>query len=527
MDWQTHGNNIFLMKKLIIHIIILTFCFAMHSYAQMSPQSKTITAKYFPDPDIQIYTPAFQKKKGFTNYEEMMRFLNGLMVQHGNLMTLNYIGTSQKGKEIPQVTLSKRNGNEKLRVWIQGGLHGNEPASTEGVLYLLYELLTNAEYTHLLNKLDITLVPMANIDGYEKQDRYAHNGLDLNRDQTKLHAQESIYLKQAFNHFNPHIGLDIHEYKPYRKSFTQLSTFGVTNGYDVMFLYSGNLNVPEELREFTHQTFVQPARNVLDTFGLTHHDYFSDAKVNGQLQFNQGSISARSSATSYALANCISTLVEVRGVDLGRTSYKRRVHSVLLVCASYLQSAYNNSEEVTQVLQQSEKSASQAVVKMKSKVSEQAVTLIDIATENKIDINVNVRNAWYSTATSSRTRPTAYIILANETHVIKKLAVLGLAIDTLRHETQAIAEAYTITEYKQDNMVYEGSKRQTVETLVEEKNLTLPAGTFVIYLNQPRANLAIEVLEPEAPNSFVTFDVLHTRQGAELPIYRYLKNQAL
>ena len=35
---------------------------------------------------------------------------------------------------------------------------------------------------------------MANIDGSIKQNRYASNGLDLNRDQTKLMAIESVSL---------------------------------------------------------------------------------------------------------------------------------------------------------------------------------------------------------------------------------------------------------------------------------------------------------------------------------------------
>jgi len=41
-------------------------------------------------------------------------------------------------------------------------------------------------------------------------------------------------------------------------------------------------------------------------------------------------------------------------------------------------------------------------------------------------------------------------------------------------------------------------------------------------MNQRRSNIIIEVLEPEAPNSFVSFGVLKTSKGAMLPIYRIL-----
>jgi hypothetical protein len=86
---------------------------------------------------------------------------------------------------------------------------------------------------------------MANIDGYLKQNRSNAEGLDLNRDQTKLMAAESIPLKEAYSAFKPDIALDLHEYRPFRKDFVTLSTSGVSSAYDVMFLYSGNLNVPE------------------------------------------------------------------------------------------------------------------------------------------------------------------------------------------------------------------------------------------------------------------------------------------
>ena len=42
-------------------------------------------------------------------------------------------------------------------------------------------------------------------------------------------------------------------------------------------------------------------------------------------------------------------------------------------------------------------------------------------------------------------------------------------------------------------------------------------------MNQKRANLIIEILEPEAPNSFVSFGVLETKLNQELPIYRLSK----
>ena len=160
------------MKDFLFAILII---FSLYCFGQSSPQSKKITQKYFPDPSIEITTPAFFKKKGFTDYEEMMIYLKKYEQKFPQKFSMKFIGESQKGKDVPLVRLTSPSRNRKIRVWIQGGLHGNEPAGTESIFHLIEEILSRK--TYLLDQLDITLIPMANIDGYEKNDRYAANGL--------------------------------------------------------------------------------------------------------------------------------------------------------------------------------------------------------------------------------------------------------------------------------------------------------------------------------------------------------------
>ena len=93
------------MKKLIY--ILLGLVLTVGGHAQFSPQTKDITEKFFPDPDIEINTPAFQKKRGYTNYDEMMAYLNELQKAHPDVVKIQFIGESQKGMKIPMVTLNK------------------------------------------------------------------------------------------------------------------------------------------------------------------------------------------------------------------------------------------------------------------------------------------------------------------------------------------------------------------------------------------------------------------------------------
>jgi hypothetical protein len=406
-------------------------------------------------------------------------------------------------------------------------LHGDEMASTEGVLYLLYKLLTDTAYSYLLNRLEIALVPMANIDGYETENRYAANGLDLNRDQTKLIIKESVFLKQTFSDFNPDIALDFHEYRPYRKEYSQLSTYGITTKHDVMFMSSGNLNVPENLRNYTNQTFIKNAQLALDKEGLTHREYITSEKVMGDIHFNQGSNNARSIATSYALANTISSLIEVRGVGLGRTSFKRRIFTTFIVGMSYLTSAYDNVAEVKEILKPTPTPNPLAIVKSSKEKSTQPLTVIDLETVKEINIDVLVNNASKSTPVLTRSRPISYLIDASQVQLIKKLNTLGITTKVLPENRTVELETYTVNEYERAVEKDEGVFEQKIKTAVTTQSVALLKGTFIIEMNQENANLAIEVLEPEAPNSFVSFGILQTTNNAVLPIYRYLKNEKL
>jgi len=509
------------MKKHCYKLIVL---FSACAFAQISPQSKKVTNAFFPDFEtLEATTPAFQKKKGFTNYKELITFLTALVDQHPERIVLTYIGESQKGKEIPFVRLTNPNTTPKIKVWMQGGLHGNEPASTEGMLYLLDKLLNDESYSQLLDEIDLGIIPMANIDGYLKQNRYAANGLDLNRDQTKLMAPETVLIKQAFSAFNPEVGLDFHEYRPYRKDYAQFSNFGITALYDAMFLYSGNLNVPENLRSLTDNLFVKNAEKRLEENNLRHHEYVSTSKYGGEIHFNQGSTNARSSATNIALTNTVSTLFEIRGVGIGRTSFKRRTYITFLMAISYMETAAANSELVKKEIQKAVEHQNQAVVTSTKSIYKDSIQAIDLDSNKVIDLEVTIRDGLQAIPKLIRNRPSAYLIDANQTELIVKLKILGVTVETLDTDQSIEVQTYKVTTFNRDTKKYEKMNLQSVETALSTKTIQFPKGTFKVGMNQRKSNIIIEVLEPEAPNSFVSFGVLKTEMNQTLPIYRITK----
>ncbi len=506
------------MIKILLFLLLLLSALP----GSINPQSKRITERFFPDPDVDIPTPAFSKQKGYTTYDEMMAYLRGLEAEHDSLITLSFVGNSQRGVPVPAVRITNGNDPEKLRVFMQGALHGDEPGSAEGLLYLMHRLVTEDSLTDLLHQLDILIIPVANVDGYAKDNRYAANGLDLNRDQTKLQIPESLFLKRVFAEFNPAVAVDFHEYRPYRRDYAQLGDFGVTGRYDVMFLYSGNLNVPAPLRQFTQQHFVEDAKKSMDGWGYTHHDYFTSDKEMGRIVLTQGSSNARSSATGYALHNCISSLIEVRGVGIERTSFARRTHITAEVATSYLRTAAAHKASIISLLDSTSSDHKPAVVTARRPTEDRDMVFIDLDTEQEVTIVMPVKDAWLSEPRLTRSRPEGYFLMTDNQQLAEFLNVMGIQFSALTEPATAKVERYLVTEYEQESLKYEGVQLQSVSTALDTLSLTVPAGALYIPMQQSRSNLIIELLEPEAPNSWVHFDLIHTALNDTLPIYRSL-----
>ena len=513
------------MKNKLKYLFIVLVVFPV--FGQFNPQNSEITKRFFPDPPLEINTPAFSKN-GFTNYDDMMNYLNKLVSEHPSEMSISFIGESQKNKKIPKVVINKDNGKEKIKVWFQGGLHGDEPAGTETMLYLLNKLLKDPKYNLLLDKITLTVVPMANIDGYEKQDRYAANGLDLNRDQVKLLAKESNYLKKAFSEFGAEVAVDFHEYRPFRKEFDLLGTNGICSIYDAMFMYSGNLNLPQNLRDYTKNVFVGNAKNILETNNYSFRDYIASVKQNNDVHFNQCTTEARSSTTSFALTNCISALIEIRGVNLQKTSFKRRINTTFLIATSFLQTVYDDFTNIKEVLRISSITIPENITVLVEKPQEtQTIRAIDLKDNTETSLEIKVNNALKCIPILERKRPTCYLILPEQKILADKLKILGLTVEELSEDKNITVESYKVNSIRVSPEEDEGFKSQKIETTVSTIDKSFSKGTYIVYLNQKNAKMATEVLEPESESGFIKFEVLKTNINNELPIYRYLSNEKI
>ena len=138
-----------------------------------------------------------------------------------------------------------------------------------------------------------------------------------------------------------------------------------------------------------------------------------------------------------------------------------------------------------------------------------------------------IHDALRSKPVLTRSRPKAYLLLPNQAYLVQKLETLGLVVRKTQEAQSLKVESFQVTDARRDPLPYEGVYRQKVQTRVAEKSMNFPVGSYIVELNQRRANLAVEVLEPESSNGFISFGVLEVEPGQELPIYRYLNESEL
>ncbi|HSZ32471.1 MAG TPA: M14 family zinc carboxypeptidase, partial [Puia sp.] len=195
----------------------LALYFLLCSFFGLKAQDSVFYQKFFPDPLYPMPVPITKGDKSFnyyTQYKDVVQFIKNQAARFPDLIKIGSIGETQRGREQISVLLTnqKSTNTDKLRVTIIGCVHGNEPISTEGMMFLIYRLTQETQYAHLLDHLEILVLPDVNADGRESDKRTSSNGIDLNRDLTSLDAPESRNIKTAINKFDPQVVLDFHEF---------------------------------------------------------------------------------------------------------------------------------------------------------------------------------------------------------------------------------------------------------------------------------------------------------------------------
>lgn len=168
-----------------------------------------------------------KRPPGTTRYAPMLARLKALLAYDkadgAGRMHLSSIGTSVKGRSIWMVTLHDTSplteplvGTPKKVLYLCRQ-HGHEPASTEGALTFLTELVhapPDSPLAEDMKRVTVYVVPMANPDGAEAFLRHNAHNVDLNRDWIKRTQPETRAWYRTVMKLRPDMMTDQHELYP-------------------------------------------------------------------------------------------------------------------------------------------------------------------------------------------------------------------------------------------------------------------------------------------------------------------------
>lgn len=485
-------------------------------------------------------TPAFDGTDAaheFTTQDEMVAYMKEMDAQSDDMYLYSAGTTPNYGFDIPlaiftqteipeDATLEKAadlvNANGKTTVWYQSQIHPNEPAAGEGALVVVTDLVTDPETAALLDDINIVVVPRINPDGSYLFSRATYDGFDMNRDHMSLKAAELAQLHTAYRLFMAEVVVDTHEF-----TFYGANTAGYMNDADdIETTPATSLNNNAAVTDFA-----------LDMCGYT----FEQLKDAGLRVYHYGQTSNNPIGRAYfGLYDCLSFLVETRGIGAGKTNFERRVFSQETAVLSYLTYAAEHSEEIKELVADARE---ETIAKGATYDEDDVLVLYQTASgETQTDyegtlIQYNMDGTVHSSETDtmalydnierSRIRPTAYVIPADLENIDKILYILdnqGAEYYRLSDGSRATLEQY----YYDGPYEYNGRERGIEAGLRDAERVRFSNGAYVIPMDQVAGNVIAMLMEPDVTDSngydgsLYQYGVIdYDEETMNFPIYRY------
>lgn len=110
----------------------------------------------------------------YYNYAQLTDVLQALAAEHPTILSLDVVGKSYEGRDIPVVTLTNREtgpDREKPAFYVDGNIHATELTASMAALFLIHRLVegygSDPKITRILDEQAVYVIPRLNPDGAE------------------------------------------------------------------------------------------------------------------------------------------------------------------------------------------------------------------------------------------------------------------------------------------------------------------------------------------------------------------------
>jgi hypothetical protein len=474
-----------------------------------------------------------------SNYEETLDFLRRLQA-HFPEMNLGFYGSSGEGRALPFVVVSREKaftGRKAQRVskpivLIQNGIHAGEIEGKDASLMLLRDLALG-RHPEILEGVTLVVLPIYNVDGHERISPYNRpnqngpkqgmgfrtttSGLDLNRDYLKISSEEARSLIALVNDWRPHLHVDDH----------------VTDGIDMDWVLTWSwaeapqAPAPVDAWLRAHMPAVLAAT---EKAGHKAGPYVDLIERNDPSKgFSSWVGQPRYSTGYFPLRNRPSILVEMHSYK----PYQQRVLANRDFLLALLDEVARDPAALTRAVAEAEAAEvargkpdappSDVVVNFEQSDQADRIRLPVYAGEMKTSVvtgeplllfrrgELNAMEVpWYHGSKAVRTvpRPRGYLVLPGWPQIEQRLRGQGLRVEKLIKPVELEVEAMRAADPKPAPSSYQGLTRMSARIERTAERRRIPAGSLWVPADQPDFEVAVQLLEPDAVDSLLSWGLL-------------------
>lgn len=463
-----------------------------------------------------------------TSHEELMQFLYDVQ-SRTDRMRIQPIATTNEGRAMPLVMLGAPPTatpgtaffSGKPLVFITGNVHGVERAGREGTLQLIRELALGSERA-LLDRVNVLIVPSLNPDGAERRTRTNTLGYDMNRDFIVAETPEiTAIVETVLTEWWPDVYVDVHNGGAYPYNLTYQATL--------------HPSADPELVGFARGPMYEAVKAHLASKDMRLFWYSGPRRDDetGEWSWQTTPPWARKQHTYGGLQNMITLLYEIPGRwSLGEQADNAREGMIGL-----LHFVADNADQVrSTVVEARRRTLNAPAADVHVDVEESAYPDPEqfYVMQDGQEQLVTGTNRTLFIATRSRTRPQAYAFDGNLHHIAKLLRRHAIEVERLEADATVPVENFRLDSIAWETAPYQNHLNATATVTTVPATTTLPAGTYLVRMQQNASRLVSELFEPDTDDSLVLWNFLdHELPSGEalarreepflLPIYRVLQ----
>lgn len=474
-----------------------------------------------------------------TRYDEVMAWLHEV-ARRSPFIRLDTMGTTVEGRPIPLAIVARPGTAARTTVYLQGNIHAGEVEGKEVALMLLRDV-AEGRRLELLDSLVLIVAPIYNADGNERVtytnrprqhgpvggmgQRANAQGLDLNRDHTKLASPEARGLARMLAAYDPHVFVDLH------------TTNGTHHAYHLTYAPPLHPNTHPRIIELLRGDLLpratQRLRERYDWELYYYGDAYGEDERRGWYTFDHR---PRFSTNYAGLRNRLGILSEAYAY----LTFEDRILATARFVDEILAWSHANAGRIRAAVEEADATpivgASLALRATFERSARPVEILMGAVAEERHPVTgdvmfrrlpVRTPEMMYEygtfTPTESGRVPWAWILTPDApADVIENLAHHGIAAHPLRGTPTVRVEAFRVDSSRVAERVFQGRRERTVFGAWEARDVTLPAGSLVIPAGQPLGRLAFTLLEPRSDDGLVTWNLFDAAldAGRPLPLLR-------